>query len=672
MRWIVRLVSVLVTLAILAVAAVWLIPAKSVADIAAKQFEARTGRALTIGGSVVPQVWPVLGVVAGDVSIANAGWSDQGPMFHADKLEIGLDAAKLISGEVRVKALIAEAPEILLERAVDGRGNWELGPVATAADAGTAGEGAAPGAGAALPPLSLELLEVTGGRVTYLDHAAGTRVALSEIALKTAVPDPAGPVDLDLSGVMNGQAFTLKAGIGAMMAFLGGQTEAVKLNLQAGAAQVAFDGRLGLVPLAAEGQLEADLADMVALSALAGMERPSLPAGLGARSVTVTGKAILTPEGSVHLRGGTIGLDENVLTVEADVTQGADRPKIAALISARRLDLSGLTGGGGGGSGGGGTGGDSGDAAGGWPDVAIDASGLSAADAQITLTTEELDLGLITLTPLQAYMELDRARAVVDISRAGAYGGTVSGQVIANAREGFSTRANLALEDMDMQALLRQFAGFDRLMARGTLRFNLLGSGTRLPDLVRSLSGEGSLVLGQGEFRGLDLAGMLINLDPSYVGPEDKTIFDKVTASFAVQGGVLQNDDLKFAAPLVTATGAGKVDMNRQWIDYRIKPVALPEADGTGGVMVPLIIKGPWNSPDLKLDVEALAKERLAEEQAKLEQKAKEELAKKAAEELGVTIDPNAEDLEKAARDALEQKLQEEAAKALQDLLGGN
>jgi len=30
------------------------------------------------------------------------------------------------------------------------------------------------------------------------------------------------------------------------------------------------------------------------------------------------------------------------------------------------------------------------------------------------------------------------------------------------------------------------------------------------------------------------------------------------------------------------------------------------------------------------------------------------------------------EDLEKAARDALEQKLQEEAAKALQDLLGGN
>ena len=337
------------------------------------------------------------------------------------------------------------------------------------------------------------------------------------------------------------------------------------------------------------------------------------------------------------------------------------------------MDLSGLTGGGsaGGGSAGGGSGG-GGSGKGGWPDVALDGSALGAADAEIALTAEGLDLGLVSLAPVKAHVALDRARAVVDLAQAGAYGGGISGQVIVNGREGFSSRANLAFENMDMQALLKQAAGFDRLMARGTLRFNLLGSGSRLPDLMRSLSGEGSLALGQGEYRGLDLAGMLRTLDMSYVGPDDKTIFDKVTASFTVAGGILQNDDLAFRAPLVTATGSGEVDIGRQRLDYRIKPVALADSDGTGGVMVPLIIKGPWSSPDLKLDVQALVDQQLADEKAKLEQKAKEELAKKAAEELGVQIDPNAEDLEQAARDALEQKAQEEAAKALQKLLGGN
>lgn len=670
MRWIVRLVSVVVTLAILAVAAVWLIPAKSVADIAAKQFEARTGRALTIGGSVVPQVWPVLGVVAGDVSVANAGWSDQGPMFRAERLEIGLDAAKLIAGEVRVTALVAEAPEIVLERSAEGQGNWEMGPQGAGA---SGGGGTGSGGGSALPPLSLDRLEVTGGRVVWLDHASGTRVALEDIALKTAVPDPAGAVDLDLSAVLNGQGFDLAARIGALMPFLAGGVEPVTFDLATGAAKVRFDGRAGVSPMAAEGQLDADLADLAAVSALAGVARPELPAGFGRQSVKVAGQAVLTDAGSLHLRGGKVGLDGTSLAVEADLTTDGARPKLVASVNAGRLDLSGLTGGGsaGGGSAGGGSGG-GGSGKGGWPDVALDGSALGAADAEIALTAEGLDLGLVSLAPVKAHVALDRARAVVDLAQAGAYGGGISGQVIVNGREGFSSRANLAFENMDMQALLKQAAGFDRLMARGTLRFNLLGSGSRLPDLMRSLSGEGSLALGQGEYRGLDLAGMLRTLDMSYVGPDDKTIFDKVTASFTVAGGILQNDDLAFRAPLVTATGSGEVDIGRQRLDYRIKPVALADSDGTGGVMVPLIIKGPWSSPDLKLDVQALVDQQLADEKAKLEQKAKEELAKKAAEELGVQIDPNAEDLEQAARDALEQKAQEEAAKALQKLLGGN
>lgn len=683
MRWLIRLVSVVLMLALLAVVAVWLIPAKKVAEIAAAQFEARTGRSLTIGGSVVPKVWPVLGVAAEDVTIGNAPWSGEGPMLRAARMEIGLDAAAMIRGEVQVTALVIEAPRIVLERSAEGDANWEFGPPALApggsaldasAPGSSAGDGA-PKASPGLPPISLARLEVTEGSLVWIDHSAGTRTELSGIALETAVPDLEGPVALDLSAVLNGQPFALTARVPSLRPAVEGQVGGLIFGLTAGAARVAFDGRAGLAPLAAEGKVDADLADLKSLSTLAGIAAPDLPQGLGRSSLTLAGQMTLTPSGSLHLRGATVGLDANRIGLDADVTPGAPRPRIVASVTAGRLDLSALSGGESGGGGGGGTGGGSGGGkAGGWPETPIDASALGAADLDLSLSADALDLGLLTLAPVRAHIVVDKARAVVDLGQAGAYGGTISGQVVANARDGFSTRANLALQDMDMQALLREFAGYERLLARGTLRFNLLGSGGTVAALMKSLSGEGSLALGQGEFRGLDIAGMLMTLDPSYVGPEDKTIFEKITASFTVDKGVLSNDDLKFQAPLVSATGSGTVDIGRQRLDYRIRPVAMANTDGTGGLMVPLIIKGPWSSPDLKLDVEAIAEEQLAEERAELEQRAKEELAKKAAEELGVEIDPNlsAKEARRAARKALEEKAKEEAAKALQDLLGGN
>ena len=92
MRWIVRsvvaLVLALVTLAVLAAGALFLIPSERIAGLVVGQFKTLTGRELVIEGSVRPTVWPVLGVKTGKVSISNADWSDLGPMFQAEALEI--------------------------------------------------------------------------------------------------------------------------------------------------------------------------------------------------------------------------------------------------------------------------------------------------------------------------------------------------------------------------------------------------------------------------------------------------------------------------------------------------------------------------------------------------------------------------------------------------------
>ena len=88
MRWIVRSVFAVLLLVVLAVGALFLIPAEKIAGGAVAKFNALTGRELVLSGSVRPSVWPVLGVKTGPVSISNAEWSDQGPMLQAEGLAI--------------------------------------------------------------------------------------------------------------------------------------------------------------------------------------------------------------------------------------------------------------------------------------------------------------------------------------------------------------------------------------------------------------------------------------------------------------------------------------------------------------------------------------------------------------------------------------------------------
>ena len=98
MRWVIRSVFALLLLVILAVGAVFLIPAEKIAGIAVSKFNSLTGRVLTIDGSVKPSFWPQLGVTTGPVTISNAEWSKAGPMVEAKGLSIAVDMAALIGG----------------------------------------------------------------------------------------------------------------------------------------------------------------------------------------------------------------------------------------------------------------------------------------------------------------------------------------------------------------------------------------------------------------------------------------------------------------------------------------------------------------------------------------------------------------------------------------------
>ncbi|MDP1577566.1 MAG: AsmA family protein, partial [Cypionkella sp.] len=454
MRWIIRSVIAVVLLAIVLVGSVFLIPAEKVAGIAVAKFNALTGRELVISGAVRPSIWPQLGVTTGPISISNAAWSKEGPMVQAEGLSISLDLAALIGGDVKITGVEAINPKIVLERSAKGAENWVFG-----GEAGGTVSAATPGVG---QPFTLDKASVSGGALVFADHAAGVRYEVSGIEAAAAIPRYTGPATIDMAAVMNGQSFTLTGKVGAFQDFLDGKLVDSDLKLIAGAAEVGFKGTAGLGP-EAKGALSADLGDLAAISALAGIAAPKLPEGLGASDVQVVGAVTLTTAGSLHLRAGAVVLDGNKLAMDADLVTAGERAKLSAKVTAAALDLAGVSGGQGGGESGG-------VQAAGWPTDKIDVSGLSGLDAVVALTADSIDLGMVKFGASQIVLTNDRSRLVAELRKVSAYEGVISGQFVVNGRKGLSVGGDLSFAGMALRPMLADFGGYERLVGTGDMR----------------------------------------------------------------------------------------------------------------------------------------------------------------------------------------------------------
>lgn len=669
-RFLTKFVVAVLVLIGIALVGLFMLPAEKIAGIAAARFEAATGRAMELEGDVRPSLYPQLGVKTGRVSIANADWSDGGPLLEAESLAVGVDLMALISGDIRITEVQAVGPKILLEIGEDGRGNWEFGDPKVGGSGGGGNAPTATAEPAAVREFSLDRAEMTGGQVTFVDHKSGARYDVSALDAVVMLPDFAGEATVEASAEMNGQAVAVDATIAEFAAFLSDGAVPVVLAADIGGAKLDFDGRAGLVPLAATGVVEADLGDMGGLFAALGLPKPELPAGLGRTKTGLSGD-VTYAEDRLSLRGGTIVLDQNRMVGSADLTL-AGKPAITAKLQTGVLDLSGLTGGNASGAGGGdviqpaGNGGTSGK---GWSKTPIDVSGLSLLDADLLIEADKVALGTTDLGRTNIVARLQDARAAVDIRELNAYDGAVSGSLVANGRGGLSVSADLAGRAIALKPLLSQLAGYERLIAAGDMTINVLGVGNSMHAIMNSLNGEGSFRIGAGELIGLDLVGMLRNLDASYIGAGAKTIFEEISGTFRIVDGVLINDNLSLLSPLLSASGKGKVGLGGQTLDYLITPRLLT---GEGkGLSVPLRISGSWASPKFQLDLEALAGDKIDAAKDQIEEKAREAVEKKIADELGVDLGKG-KDARKKAREDAKKALEEKAKEGLLNLLGGN
>ncbi|WP_299781313.1 AsmA family protein [uncultured Roseobacter sp.] len=636
MKWIFRLLGLVVLIVVVGVVSIFFLPADRVARIAAEQLRGVTGRDVSITGDVALTFWPVLGVRAGGLEVGNADWADQGPMLQAANAAIGVDAMALLQGEIRITNIEAESPTIRLEQRADGRASWQFTDASGAAQIETE---TAPGRPAR--PISIERLKVTDARLIY-DAEGSDLVSYEGVDLTLDWPERLGPAEIAAVLRPTGDPVTVDAVIDGFAGFITGDTQTFRASVDADVGTLSFDGR-GSTTGAVAGTLTLKTSNTGAFLQVLGLPGAELPENLG-RSIDLSTALTLTPDRQLALRDVVAELGKNRITGAADIGLNGV-PQVNAQLNLGVFDLSsGAAPETGGGDGGAGAGGNAGS---GWPKTPIDASGLAAFNGEIVLTAQSIDLGQFKLGATRALLRNDRSRMVFDLRDVAAYGGNLSGEFVINNRSGLSVGGSLAAQSIQMQSLLRDAADLDRLTGQGNARLSFLGAGASVDAIMRSLSGDGSVQIGRGTILGIDLDRLMRSGDSS----GGTTVFDSLGGTWSIASGVLSNSDLLLQLKNYRATGEGVVGLGAQTVDYTVTPIAL-RANSGQGVSIPVRFTGPWSDVSIRPDLEAAFEAEIGAKTDELENRAKEKLN----ERLGIS-GQDGQSTEDAVKDKVKEKL---------------
>lgn len=685
MRLIKALVAMLLGLVVLAGAALVLLPTQRIAMLAAGQFQAATGRDLVIAGPVRASFYPVIGARMSDIRIGNPEWAGASPFLQAGTMEVGLSLPALIRGDIEITRIILDSAQVDLRRDAQGRTSWDMSPAAPAHVAGASPsvgtvQPATPRAPAAARSLSIAEARLTNSRIRYRDAISGRDLDLSDLDATLSLAARDGALALDLTGRLSSAPVQVSLRSPNTQALLDGSTVPLTLRAELAGASVNFDGRTALETFSFEGALDSTIPALRPVLAALGetggdVAAEWLPLGL-------TGQVTRTADGALFARDARFRAGRLDLTGAADLRLTGPRPKLSGSFSGSVLDLRSARGAGGGG------GGTTAPTPPGWSRAPIDASALGLLDADVTLALQGLQSDVTTLGPTRLRVTIDRARAVFDLQQVALFGGTLTGEFVANNRSGLSVGGNLQARGVDLRPLLTELASYNRLQGPMDADLQFLGVGNNMQAIMSSLRGEGRLSLGQGQLDGFDLAGMLRSLDMNYMGEGRRTVYRSVTGNFTIESGVLRNRDLRVDAGDLTVSGDGRIDLGARTLDYSLIPVAFGDRDD-GGLRVPLIVTGPWDAPRFRLDLEALAREQLREERERLEAIAREEaqrleerareaaraeeqrLRSRAEQVLERELGVQRQDGERI-EDTLRRGVEEGVGRALRGLLGGN
>ena len=314
------LISVVITLLVVAVVILKLIPDDQYSDWITTAAESATGRDVSIEALEL-DFGTALRVRADKLRIANADWAGKDDMLNVDRLEADFGLLSLLEGKADIRAVVERA-DVRVENDAEGNSNWAMGagkaePATEEPDEGQSEDFQ----GLPIHPYIREI-RIDDFRLTQVAGPdAEPKVShLKQLLIETPEQD----TTLSLAADLDGRPITLTGNLGDMEKFLNKSSEPLQLSGDINGNQLEVSGNWG--PLFPAQVMQIDVALNIpataSLAKLVGLEIEEF------EDINITGKIVGD--------GKTLALDPLVINL--------DDPTAKLSVTGSIADLKNMTG----------------------------------------------------------------------------------------------------------------------------------------------------------------------------------------------------------------------------------------------------------------------------------------------------------------------------------------
>lgn len=575
---------------------VFLFPVSRIQAEVIQSVEKATGRKVAVEGPVRLMVYPVLGLEAEGVRLANVEGGQAAQLLTARSLALGVELLPLLQGQVRVAKLVLSEPRLALELDAQGRPNWLLGD---------------PDA----PPLEIDNLSlgdvrIEKGVVEFTNLADGSNFALRDMNVALSMPSLNAPLRMDGAFSYKEERAEAELELAKPRALLQQQATPLVLGLAAGA----VNGRL-------EGTFDAGAGSIAGNVDVSGDSFRKLAAWLGSPLGTGPGFGPFSAKGAFSFADGVAALREAELQLDAmrgrgeiALAPGETRPTLTGALAFPSFDLNTYT-----------APPASAPSSGvnleaGWSEAPFDFSGLNAFDADLRLQVGALQFQKMRFEDADLRLLLRGGVLDAALPRLKLYGGSGSARLRLDASGPAPALAHsLRVQAVQAGPFLQDAVGLTRLSGLGEVEVNVTTVGRSQLAMMRALRGTARMALRDGAVKGLSVGEIARTVRAALaggaVGPAASTEFASLDASFQIAEGKAGTSDLVLLAPFARVSGVGVIDLAAQTADIRLEPRAVRTLQGQGGAVdargigVPFRAQGPWAklkfTPDLQGAAEA-------------------------------------------------------------------
>jgi len=591
-----------------------LIPVLLPMDIVAKEVKTivkdKTGRDINFS-NIALSFWPNIGVDLQDVTFSNPAWAKEKYMFSLSKLQVALALKPLLKKHVEVKKFIFTDPSIDMEVSSKGEKSWIFSTIDKENDIVKNVESNNNSQGNNLSiakdfKFKFSEFNIKKGKLVFFDHKNNKLEKLNNINVSISLPNLKSALNLKGNINYKGQNTTLELFIKNPINFIKGRTSPGSINLKSkyisfkGAGSMAIQGEL------LNGDVETRINSL-----------PKLVSWLGNSNVNKLpfkklsfSSQLRASKTDIILKEASLSIDE--IKAQGDVNIGfAGKVDIFARLSLGQLNLDRFIN----------TSVDSKNSnsskrksskQSNWDKTPIDFSSLNNLNLDLLLKTKGFSLKGINVGKSDIAILLTDSKLNFKSSEAKLFGGKFSSDIVINARNKDPLLDfNFNVNNVQAKPILKTFMGFKKLNGAASGNISLHSQGNNQETIVSNLSGKGKILFKNGYFSGIDLlniAKLAQSRNSNMTIGAGKTKFVAMGGDFKIKKAVLNNKNLRMKSSILQATGKGKIDLFRKYINYRVTPIISTSSNinDASSMVVPIEIKGYFSNIKIKPDFKAI------------------------------------------------------------------